>query len=490
MIRFGEFLPDQSDLNNPGTTVANNVIPSMTGYTSLKDVAPISGAADGVIVGIFAARDDDSNVALYAADRTKIYKFDSSDNSLDNVSKSGNYTTNAEDKVRFVQFGETVVATNFGDPIQKITAAAGGLFSDLSADAPKAKYIAVVRDFVMTGFTNTTADGTKPYRTQWSALGDATSWAVSPTTQADFQDIADLGEITGLVGGEYATVLLERGIVRASYVGSPIIFQFDKVELNRGCSVPGSVANVGHNVFYLSDDGFYMFDGQSSKPIGAEKINRFFLQDWDGGYAKNMSACADPLRQVIIWSYASRESINGSPDKLIIYNYALDRWSTASVEADHLAPIYTAGYTLEQLDAAFGSLDVLPASLDDLVYRGGEYLFAASKDNKIQTFTGSTLAATIETAEFELKKGSHSLIRNVIPYVTVHSGGTTTVTGQVASRSRQIDDYAFGDASSLNSDNFIPVRSSGRYHRVRLNISGEWDKTQGVDVDAALQGRR
>ncbi|BCV05594.1 MAG: hypothetical protein CM15mV111_210 [uncultured marine virus] len=111
------------------------------------------------------------------------------------------------------------------------------MFSDLSADAPKAKYIAVVRDFVMTGFTNTTAAGTKPYRTQWSALGDATSWAVSATTQADFQDIDDLGDITGLVGGEYATILLEKGIVRASYIGSPLIFQFDKVELNRGCKV-------------------------------------------------------------------------------------------------------------------------------------------------------------------------------------------------------------------------------------------------------------
>ena len=210
MIRFGEFLPDQSAFNNAGTTVATNVIPSLTGYESFQGLSPISGTADSTIVGLFAARDDDGNTALYAADRAKIYKFDTSDGSLDNISKSGNYSTGSEDKVRFVQYGETVVATNFADPIQKITAAASGLFSDLSADAPKAKYIAVVRDFVMTGFTNTTADGTKPYRTQWSALGDATSWAVSATTQADFQDIDDLGDITGLVGGEYATILLER----------------------------------------------------------------------------------------------------------------------------------------------------------------------------------------------------------------------------------------------------------------------------------------
>ena len=490
MIKFGEFLPDQSDYQNPGTTVAENVIPAAIGYKSMQDISPISGAADGVLVGMFAAADDDGNTALYAADRTKIYQFDTADGSLDNISKTGNYSTGSEDKVRFVQYGETVIATNFADPIQSIAAYSGTQFADLSADAPKAKYIAVVRDFVMTGFTNDATDGNKPYRARWSALGDHTSWAVDPDTQADFQDIADMGDITGLVGGEYATILLEKGIVRATYIGSPLIFQFDKVETVRGCKVPGSVCNVGHNVFYLADDGFYMFDGQKSVPIGAEKVNKFFLEDWDGAYAKNMSASADPLRQIIVWSYASTSATGGSPDKFIIYNYAMDKWSTATVAADHVAAIYTAGYTLEQLDAIFGSIDVLPASLDGAIYRGGEFVFAASKDNKIQTFTGDTLAATLETSEFELQTGRHSLLRSVVPYVTLKPNQSGTVTAQVASRTRQVDDITFGTASSLNTDNICPVRSNGRYHRVRLNLSGGWDKAQGIDIDGTVQGRR
>lgn len=490
MIRFGDFLPDQSDFGNSGVTVANNVIPAATGYESMQDISPISGAADEVIVGMFAAADDNGNVGLYAADRTKIYQFNGSDGSLDNISKSGNYSTDADDRPRFVQFGEAVISTNFADPIQTITAAASGLFSDLSADAPKAKYIAVVRDFVMTGFTNDTTDGNKPYRVRWSALGDYTSWAVSATTQADFQDIQDMGDVTGLVGGEYATILMEKGIVRGSYVGAPLIFQFDKVETVRGCKVSGSVCNVGHSVFYLADDGFYMFDGERSQAIGAEKVNRFFLEDWNGAYAKNMTASADPLRQIIVWSYASTASTNGSPDKLIIYNYALDKWSTSSVAVDMVAPIYTAGYTLEGLDSAFGNLDILPASLDGAVYRGGEFLFAASKDKKIQTFTGDTLGATIETSEFEVRTGSSSLVNNIIPYVTLRESASATVTAQVASRSRQVDTFTFGSVSSLNSDNLCPVRSSGRYHRVRLNLSGEWKKVQGIDVDANTMGRR
>jgi hypothetical protein len=490
MMQFGQFLPDQSEFNNAGVTVANNVIPAAVGYESMQDLSPISGAADENIVGMIAAADDDGNTALYAADRTKIYQYNTTTSALDNVSKAGNYSTGADERWRFVQFGEDVIGTNFANPIQYIAAYTGSNFADLSADAPKAKYIAVVRDFVMTAYTNDPTDGNKPYRVRWSGIGDHTSWAISAATQADFQDIADMGDVTGLVGGEYATILLEKGIVRASYIGSPLIFQFDKLETIRGCKVPGSVCNVGHSVFFLADDGFYMFDGDKSVPIGAEKVNRFFLEDWDGAYAKNMSASADPLRQIIVWSYASTAATSGQPDKLIIYNYALDKWSTASLAVNLVAPIYTAGYTLEGLDAAFGSLDVLPASLDGAIYRGGEFLFAASKDKKIQTFTGDTLSATIETTEFEGQKGSFSLVRNIVPYVTLRDSGNATVTAQVSSRNRQIDTYTFGSASSINSDNLIPVRSNGRYHKVRLNISGEWKKAQGLDVDFGIMGRR
>lgn len=491
MIQFGQFLPDQSDFGNAGVTVAKNVIPAAVGYNSLKNIKPLSGAADSEIVGMFASYDDDSNISLYAADRGKIYQFNTSTSALTNVSKSGNYTTDPNDRWRFVQFGQDIIATNFSDPIQYIAAYTGTNFADLSADAPKAKYIAVVRDFVMTGFTNDPTDNNKPYRVRWSGLGDHTSWAISAATQADYQDIYDMGEVTGLVGGEYATILLQKGIVRASYIGSPLIFQFDKVETIRGCKVPGSVCNIGHSVFYLSDDGFYMFDGSKSNPIGAEKINRFFLEDFDASNAKNMSASIDPLRQIAIWAYPSNSSPDGSADKLIIYNYAVDKWSTAELSVDMVAPIFSAGYTLEGLDTAFGSsIDDIVASLDSPIYRGGEYLFAASKDNKIQTFTGDTLPAVIETAEFEGKAGSLSIVRNIIPYVTVRPNTGGTVTAQIASRNRQVDEYSFGSASSLNSDNLIPVRSNGRYHRVRVNLSGGWDKAQGIDLDISLTGRR
>lgn len=489
MIKFGEFLPDQPGYKNTGATVANNVIPAANGYRSFNDVLPLSGATDEYIRGMFSAKDDSGSASIYVGDRTKLYKFNATNSALDNISKSGNYNSGVNDTWRFIQFGEAVVATNYANPMQTIAASAGGLFSDLSADAPKAKYIATVRDFVMCANTNDAVDGEKPYRARWSALGDYTSWAVSATTQADFQDIADMGAITGLVGGEYATILMEKGIVRAQYVGSPLIFEFDKVQLSRGCKVPGSVVNFGRNVFYLSDDGFYLFDGQSSSPIGAEKINKYFLDRFQSNFGARMSAVIDPLRQVVIWSYPSVNS-DGSPDECIIYNYATNSWSTASIGLDAMSPLFTAGYTLEGLSVISTSLDSLPASLDSPTYKGGEYFFAGAKDNKIQTFTGDTLPAVIETGEFDVKAGSSSLINNIIPYIENNSGANAVITAQIASRNTQNETLSFGAASTVNSENLCPTRSSGRFHRVRINITGTWSNALGIDVDSQIRGRR
>ena len=36
MIKFGEWLPDQPDMENSGVTVATNVIPIIFGYRSIK----------------------------------------------------------------------------------------------------------------------------------------------------------------------------------------------------------------------------------------------------------------------------------------------------------------------------------------------------------------------------------------------------------------------------------------------------------------------
>ena len=89
MINFGEWLPDQPDHMNPGVVTATNVIPSASGYKPFPELITYSNAATATICGIFAAKDNDGNVSLFAGDGGKLYKFTPSSSNLTDVSKSG-----------------------------------------------------------------------------------------------------------------------------------------------------------------------------------------------------------------------------------------------------------------------------------------------------------------------------------------------------------------------------------------------------------------
>ena len=337
----------------------------------------------------------------------------------------------------------------------------------------------------MVGNTYDAVDGNVSNRVRWSALGNDTSWAISATTLADYQDLYGYGKVQGIVGGEYGTILCERGIFRCSFVGSPLVWQFDAVETQRGCAVDGSITSIGNNVFYLSDDGFYMFDGATSKNIGAERVNRWFLDQFNIAYKEDLTCTSDPQNQIVLWSFTSNDSTTNTPDKILVYNYAVDKWSYLEVACDLLLPLFSSGYTLEQLDNISASIDALPSSLDSAVYKGGSYFFGAVKDKKIQTFGGSTLSGEVITAEQELIEGKHTLVNKVYP---IHKGGTATVS--VGSRNNPQDSVSFTIASSVNAVGFAPTRSRGKYHRAKINISGSWKELQGLDFEASALGVR
>ena len=485
MITLGEWLPDQPDTNNTVVT-AENCIPAAQGYRSMNSFVEYSEAADSKILGIFAAKDAADNTKLFAGDAGKLYLHNTSTNALDDVSKAGTpaYDLTDDERWRFIQFGDNVIAAGgIGEELQKFQVGTDSAFSNLAGSPPKADHIAVVRDFVWVGNIDE-GSGRVPFRVRWSAFNDIDSWT-SGTDQSDFQDIPDSGKVQGLVGGEYCTILMERAIYRATYVGLPLVFQFDKVESERGCAFSGSVCNIGSLVFYCSDDGFYAFDGTRSTPIGSEKVNDFFLADFDSNYAGRMTASVDPLREVAMWSYTSVNSPSGQPDKILIYNYVLNRWSIANVEADLIAPFFSAGYNVDGLTNIQTLVDNLPQTVDSRFFKGGQYFFGGALDDKIYAFNGDPMDATIVTGEIPISKGKHSIVTRVYPY---YDGGSVTV--QVGTRNTTNTAVTFTAASSENVDGFCPVRAQGRYHRVQLNLTNRWSTAQGIDFDGREVGRR
>ena len=471
-VNFGEWLPDQPGVIGALTT-AKNCYPRAVGYGPFPQEVDYSAAASQDINNVVAARATDGTTRVFAGGSTKLFRLDSGDLSLDDVSAT---TYSSSTRWRFTQFGNKLIAGNEANTLQAYDLTSTGNFANLASDAPKAKFLTVVRDFVVTGFQTS-----YPFRVQWSGINNETTWAASGTTQADFQDIPDGGNIQGVTGGEFGLILLERSLVRMSYAGTPLIFQFDNIARNLGCFEPNSVIQWQQVTYFLGDDGFYACDGQNVVNIGAEKVNRYFFNTARESEFGSMSAAVDPSKNLIIWGYACTDLTY----RLLIYHIPTKRWSYADTGVNRVASSSTPTVTLESLDTFSASIDALETPLDSRVWLGGKLQLAGVTGAKIITFSGAAKTAQIDTSDIETSE-RQSMITMVKPIV---DNGSASIA--VTSRQRLNEVVSFSAVTAASSENRVGVRSYGRYHRVRTQPSGDnWSSAIGVDIEIQPAGTR
>lgn len=485
MIPIGEYLPDLPAFANPGATTARNVIPAAASYQPLAGLSAYSNALDGRCQGAFATRDSGGNVYNFAGDTAKLYAL--SGQAWTDVSRSagGAYSTPVDGSWTFSQFGDLVIAMNAVDEPQKWQLGTSTAFTALGGNPPIARFAGVVRDFLVMGRVSGYAN-----RVQWSAIDDGEDWTPSAVTQSDSQDLPDGGWVQALVGGEYGTVLQERSIKRMTYVGAPIIFQFDEVARNRGVVAEGAVASFESTTFFLDTDGFYaLVDGRQVASIGDQKIDKTFWRSVNQSYLHRIQAAIDPISKLYVLAYPTQESVDGTPNRLLIYNWTTARWSEAAVEAELIyRSLSGASETLDSLDDVSASLDALGFSLDSRVWTGGLILLSAfDAQHRLCLFTGENLPATVETGETQLFPGRRALVTSVRPMV---DGGSPTM--RLGTRSRIGDPVAWGAESHVNAQGECPLRSAARYHRARLSLpaGADWQHLQGIEVAAQPEGRR
>jgi hypothetical protein len=152
-INFSEWLPDQPGVAG-AMTEAKNVYPIANGYGSLPLEVNLSNNASENLHNIFAAKKNTPTL-LFASGATKLFRYNSGTTNLTDVSKAGGYSTAAEDRTFFTQFGNVVLAANGANKLQAWTIGTSTAFADVAAAAPTAKFVTVVRDFVVCANTST-----------------------------------------------------------------------------------------------------------------------------------------------------------------------------------------------------------------------------------------------------------------------------------------------------------------------------------------------
>ncbi len=487
-IAFGEWLPDLPARNNPGALVARNVIPQIASYRSLPSLAAFSNALNSVCLGSTWARSAANAIFNFAGDQNNLYRLDAGTtwvqvNGPDAPYQSPTYANGGT--WEFTQFGNRVLATNGVAPVQQYDIGAGSAFAALGGTPPRAKHIATVRDFVFLGNTSGASD-TGPNYLQWSGFNNSELWTPSLSTQSDFQPLFGRGgQVQRIVPGDFATIFTEQSIWRADYVGPPVVFQIDEVEPKRGTPAPNSVIWSGGRVWYYGYDDFYMFDGSTSTPMGANRIAQYFARTAAPEGLLTMRGAVDRRNQLLLWAYRS-QSASPVNDRLIIYNWAADRWAEAVLDTQVLEEFVSPGSTTDSLPIL---LDANPILLDSNAFVGGELnLRAFDSQNRIASFDGTPLTAVLDTKE--IGDGSRRVTMNG-GRPLVEGSPSTVVTVQTGTRNTLQEQVVFAPERGVNGINGESnFRRNARYHRIRLNITGGFDHGSGFLANVRRDGKR
>lgn len=469
VVPMPPFLPDQSAVSGV-LSVCENAYAKADGYSPIAGFNEFTSALPAAFKGgaSFIAADGTSTLLVGTAAGLEKFAGGSWTNLVGSMTVTGQW--------RFCQFGNFAIGVN--GVSTKVVDLTAGTASTLTG-APAGVAIGVVGDYVVI-----LQDASELLNVYTSGFNDHTDWAVPGSGGATIQPMLTGGECMGFAGGEYGVILQRQRIVRMTRTGDANApFQYDEITPNVGCASKASVIAIGRTVFFLSDSGFKALeDGQAIKPIGSEKVDRTFQAEVPRDDWERLFVAHDPQSKIVAWC------VPGSPGKVWIYNYELDRWSTARLPIEGIFSGFTSSVSLEVLAVTYPDLDAMTISLDDPRWAGGNPRLYCVQGGKVGTFFGANLAATFEFGLSELTPGRRTRFQAVRPVTDATSGMTL----KLDCRARLGDGPNVVTVSTLRDSGIMPIRTAGRYTKPRLEYAAgtSWSYLNAIEFDYEAGGAR
>lgn len=266
------------------------------------------------------------------------------------LSKATYATAAAPGGWNFCSIGNHVVATNRVDPVQ-VRLDNTGAFVDCIASSspynPLARYCAPFRQTLLLGDIN--LSGHAPDEVWWSDINDITNFAPTAPSLAGYIPIRSRpGQITALVGGDFAMVFKRRSIHALDWTGDVLIpVRVRDLSSSVGAPLGRSVVEAEGMVYFWDGLSFRRTDGYSPpERIGSEILSRYLS---DASFSDEAFASVDTVSigeedslvsgwydtalGLIFWTYQAQDDavVQGGYRKrrIVIYNPFDDRWSTA-----------------------------------------------------------------------------------------------------------------------------------------------------------------
>jgi hypothetical protein len=380
------------------------------------------------------------------------------------------------------QFGNTALASNRSNPIQRST---GGVFASI-AGAPRAEVIFSVGAQVMALNVNDGAD--KQDGWHCSALNDDTDWTPSLTTQAaSGRLVSTSGAIkAGARLGEYAVAYKAKSIYVGQYVGSPSIWDWVQAPGgSAGCVGPEALCDIGGSHFLVGEDNIWIFDGRTPIPV-ADHIRLWFYEDANPTYLYRTKCVFDKQANRVWVFYPSSSS--ETCDSAIVYHLLTKQWGRASRAIETTIQYVSPGVTYDTLNtvgATYQDLDGIPYN-SQFWLAGGQALAVVSSSHRLQLLSGNPVNSSFTTGDVGDDEKLSCLHQIRLRYSQGYKPDTATV--RLYYKMDSGDDVTQGITGDMLDGKF-DVLQTARWHRAKFTFTGAV-RVAGIDARTRPAGLR
>jgi hypothetical protein len=261
-----------------------------------------------------------------------------------------------------------------------------GKFADTS-DAPtvalQVMLSPVDKHLVVFGTNDISGAALDPLLVRWADQESSTIWTPTATNSSGGQLLSSGNAIVGATKTRQEILIFTDTSIHAMrFVGDPFVFQFAVISENVTSIAPNAAVAVGDAVFFMSDEGFYVYRGAVER-LSCDLLDHVFNNADETQLFKSF-AVHNPNDSEVWWFYP----VTGSPAEIshyVIYNYQENHWTPGTFDRGAWTQALTRN------DPISGSND-----LDNL---NTQYLYNQEKDYDAD---GSEMNEFLESGLFEV----------------------------------------------------------------------------------------
>lgn len=338
-----------------------------------------------------------------------------------------------------------------------------------------------------------------PFQVRWAQYGELEIWKndVDGNGQAGSNPLNDTPSpiMNALKINNYMAIYKKDGVYLMSYVGPPLVFAFQKVIDNRGLVAPRGVVSMGSVHYFLSDDGFYAFDGAAIVPIG-QGIRDFILNDIKPEFMERTQAVIVRQYNEVWWAYCSTSS-EGDFDKVAIYSYRTGAWSFADFDSFSCLFAYYQQDNVaweQQPDALLWSLGQGPWNQVETLAQFPVILIGTDDSFVFQhgplfSQDGASYVKSAQTKLYDFGR-PHIKKRLRLVQFSLNTAAKTYLKVKIGSCDNPGDDITWTSEMSINTDHGSPrvlCDVNAVYFAVKIYSEGNTDPWEVSQMQAVLQ---